>query len=122
MIKEKPLMGWGVYNFSYELEQRAQLYGYERIDAHNLILYILTATGVLGAIPYFIGIGLCVRSAWKARDGAHGIVPFAMVIALLVSDMSVSGINWKHHWYVLAYALASGSHLLRSRPRPAIIP
>jgi len=117
MFLEKPVMGWGPVTNTTELGTRLGLYGHEdRIDAHNLILYVLTATGIIGAIPFFLGIWLCVRAAWKARGGAHGILPLAIIVTLLISDMSVSGLNWKQHWLVLAYALASGGQFVaRSR-------
>jgi O-antigen ligase len=111
LFMEKPVIGWGPVTNTIELGTRLGLYGHEdRIDAHNLILYVITATGIVGAIPFFLGTFLCVNAAWKARGGAHGILPLAMVVTLLTSDMSVSGLNWKQHWLVLAYALASGAH------------
>lgn len=113
MFLEKPVMGWGPVTNTTELGTRLGLYGHEdRIDAHNLILYVLTATGIIGAIPFFMSIWLCARAAWKARGGAHGILPLAMIITLLTADMSVSGLNWKQHWLVLAYALASGGQFV----------
>jgi len=105
---EEPLIGWGIQANTNEIEARVGMQNYEHLDAHNLILYVLTSTGLLGAIPFLAGIWLCVRGAWKARGGADGSLPFAMVITLLVADMSASGLHWKHHWLILAYALASG--------------
>jgi O-antigen ligase len=105
---EQPLIGWGIQTNTSEIEARAGMQNYEHLDAHNLILYVLTSTGLLGTIPFLVGIWLCVRGAWKARGGVYGTLPFAMVITLLVADMSASGLHWKHHWLILAYALASG--------------
>jgi O-antigen ligase len=117
MFMEKPVVGWGPVTNTTELGTRLGLYGHEdRIDAHNLILYVITATGIVGAIPFFLGTFLCVNAAWKGRGGAHGILPLAMIVTLLTSDMSVSGLNWKQHWLVLAYALASGAHFV-ARPK-----
>jgi O-Antigen ligase len=106
-IKE-PLIGAGIHTNTYEIQARVGLPNYKTLDAHNLILYVLTSAGLLGAIPFFAGIFLCVRGAWKARGGAYGTLPFAMTVTLLVADMSASGLHWKHHWLVLAFALASG--------------
>jgi len=33
-----------------------------------------------------------------------------MTVTLLVSDMSASGLHWKHHWLILAFALAIGEN------------
>jgi O-antigen ligase len=107
MIWEKPLVGWGTEVNTWELGNRVQLPRYEHMDTHNLVLYVLTSTGIMGAIPFFIGIGLCARAAFKARGGAHGVLPLAMCVVVLVSDMSSSGLHWKQHWLILAYALAS---------------
>jgi O-antigen ligase len=118
MFVEKPVIGWGPVTNTMELGTRLGLYGHEeRIDAHNLILYVLTAAGIVGAIPFFAGVWLCVRAAWLARGGAHGILPLAMTVTILTADMSVSGLNWKQHWLVLAYALASGSQFVTKPQR-----
>jgi O-antigen ligase len=106
----QPLIGWGIHINTYQIQARVALPNYNNLDAHNLILYVLTSAGLLGAIPFLAGIGLCVRAAWKARSGPYGTLPFSMVVTLLVADMSASGLNWKHHWLVLAYALASGEN------------
>ena len=37
--------------------------GKERRDTHNLYLWVLTEDGLLGAIPFFFAIWLCVRAA-----------------------------------------------------------
>ncbi len=123
MFMEKPVIGWGPVTNTMELGNRVGLFGHEeRIDAHNLILYVLTATGIIGAIPFFAGVWLCLRAAWKARGGAHGILPLAMTVTLLISDMSVSGLNWKQHWLVLAYALASGAQFVTKPQRTRLKP
>jgi O-antigen ligase len=112
MFREKPVIGWGPFINTIELGNRLRLPNMDRIDAHNLILYVLTATGVVGTIPFLAGLGLCVRAAWKARGGAHGILPLAMTACLLITDMSVSGFHYKQHWLILAYALASGTNFV----------
>jgi O-antigen ligase len=110
MFLDRPLLGWGIHTNTYEIQARVALANYNTLDAHNLILYVLTSTGLVGAIPFFLGVGLCVRGAWRARAGAFGGLPFAMTVTLLVSDMSASGLRWKHHWLVLAFALATGAN------------
>jgi O-antigen ligase len=109
MFTERPVLGWGPLVLTRELGNRLRLPGYSRMDPHNLVLYVLTATGIVGAIPFFVGTILCARGAWRARYGPHGAVPLALLVTLLLSDMSVSGLHWKQHWLVMAYALASGS-------------
>jgi O-antigen ligase len=115
MFLEKPLIGWGIHTNTYQIQARVALPNYNNLDAHNLILYLLTSTGLLGTVPFLAGIWLCMRGAWKARSGAYGTLPFSMVVTLLVADMSASGLHWKHHWLVLAYALAIGENAAVSK-------
>jgi hypothetical protein len=39
-----------------------------------------------------------------------------MTVSVLIADMSVSGMHWKQHWLVVAYALASGAYLTLTEP------
>jgi O-antigen ligase len=107
MFLEKPLTGWGPAKNKYVLGSRLPWQGRPRRDTHNIVLEILTATGIVGAIPFLIGLGICVRAAWQARKGTEGILPFAMLSAILVGNMSGNYIAAKLFWFVLAYAAAS---------------
>lgn len=107
MFQEKPLIGWGSITSSYELGTRLGHPEEDSKNPHNLILYALVSTGVLGAIPLFIGITLAVLSAWKARYGSQGILPLALIVAVLVANMSGLWLFNKLHWLVMAYALAA---------------
>ena len=111
MIAEKPIFGWGPINEVYELGARLRQPGFLRRDAHNLILAVLTKTGLVGFIPYLLGTILCVLTAWKSRAGPHGILPYAMMLALLVANMSGCWLFNKLHWLVMAYASAAAMHL-----------
>jgi len=104
MFLEKPMLGWGPVTHLYELGSRL---GREYRDPHNLYLWVLTETGILGAIPFFIGLWLTWKSAWRARDGLQGVLPLAMLVCLLISNVSGTLIDRKLFWIVLAYALAS---------------
>lgn len=107
MIKEKPLLGWGPVTSIYELGMRLGHPEEETKNPHNLILYGLVTSGLLGSLPLFIGIGLATSAAWKSRNGPHGILPLAMVIATIAANMSGVWLFNKLHWLVMAYALAS---------------
>jgi O-antigen ligase len=116
MFKEKPLMGWGPVYHLYELGRRTGDLGWEDEtqewrDTHNLVLYILTQTGLLGALPFFIGIWLCLKAAWKARSGPQSILPLSMMATLFIVNTSGTWVWVKLHWFILAYALASASQL-----------
>jgi len=108
MIRERPALGWGPVENQYELERRLQDPGYIKRDAHNLVLELLTSTGVAGTIPFLIGLALCVQSAWRARRTPRGVLPFAMLLAILTGTMSGTWIASKILWLVLAHGEAAG--------------
>jgi O-antigen ligase len=112
MFSEKPLIGWGPINSHYELSLR-ELYVSEgektlfKRDSHNLMLETLTSTGILGTLVFWPGIVLCVLAGWRARTGTDGILPLAVLIALLVANMSGNYIGSKLIWLFLALAVAA---------------
>ena len=122
LFLERPILGWGpVANF-YALGKRLLL---PTRDTHNLFLWLLTEVGILGSIPYLAGLYLCVRTAWRSRAGPEGVLPLAMLVSALLINMSLTWIEAKPFWLVLALALASGSQVgVRSvrRPVPRSVP
>jgi len=116
MFQEKPLLGWGPIASTYELGMRLGHPEEETKNPHNLILFGLVSTGLLGSAPLFIGIVFVVLNAWKTRDGPHGILPLAMIVAVLVANMSGLWLFNKLHWLVMAYSLASVYHFARESP------
>ncbi len=119
MFKDRPIIGWGPQN-QYVLAVRLGLpprLHFTR-DTHMLFLEVLTATGILGAIPYLMGLWLCCWAAWKARRGIEGILPAAQMAALVVGNLSGNYIQLKLQWVLLAYALASWVYLTAKPARP----
>ena len=108
MFLEKPVMGWGPINNTYELAVRIGEREKPKRAAHNLILELLTAGGLVTALPFVIAVWLTARSAWRARAGEHGVLPMALLCSLFLSNMSGDWVASKLLWLVLAYALASG--------------
>ncbi len=119
LFLERPLLGWGPAQNKYELARRVPEEFRTWRDTHNLVLELLTSIGVIGALPFLLGTGLCVWGAWKARDGDHGILPLAMVVALLMGNMSGNYIGLKLFWLVLAWAAAAGSLVTPRLAAPA---
>ena len=109
MVNEKPLMGWGPGVYSFELGNRVGRYGKAR-DPHNLFLKLLLEVGILGTIPYLLGLGLCFWAAWKARNGREGSLPVSILVTVLIINMSITWDGRKIFWIILAYALVSASH------------
>ncbi|HKO98100.1 MAG TPA: O-antigen ligase family protein [Pyrinomonadaceae bacterium] len=107
MFQERPLIGWGPVTSVYELGMRLGHPEEEIKNPHNLILYGIVTTGLLGSFPLFLGIALATFTAWKARNGPHGMLPLSMVICVLAANMSGVWLFNKLHWLMMAYALAS---------------
>jgi len=108
MALEKPLTGWGPINNQYEVAARTTDMAREHRDAHNLLLELLTALGLAGAVPFLIGLGMAVVAAWRGRTSPYGIVPLALMAVFLVANISTNLVAYKPFWWVLALALASG--------------
>jgi len=113
MALEKPLAGWGPINNQYEVAARTTDMAREHRDAHNLLLELLTALGLVGAVPFLIGLGICVVAAWRGRTSPYGIVPLALIALFLVANISTNLVAYKPFWWVLALAFASGQLAVR---------
>ena len=107
-FKSRPLIGYGPGN-QYVLAVRLGLPPklHETRDTHNLFLEVLTATGVLGTVPFLWGLWVCCWSAWKARRGIEGILPAAQMMSTMVGNLTGNYIVLKLQWVLLAYAMAS---------------
>jgi O-antigen ligase len=104
MFKESPLTGWGpVRNWTVLGAKLRAVEG----DAHNLYLFLLIEVGLVGAIPFYIALGLCCRSAWRSRQGPKGILPAALTAMLVVENLGGVGITDKLFWLLLAYGSAN---------------
>jgi O-antigen ligase len=108
MIKERPLMGWGPADNQFELARRIDERRRPSRDMHNLVLEVWTVAGVIGAIPFLIGFGLCLGAAWASRGGPRGALPLALLAAIAPGIISGTWIASKILWLVLAIAVASG--------------
>jgi O-antigen ligase len=123
MFRDHPLYGWGPNN-QFVLATRLRLPPALHLsrDTHNLFLELLTATGLLGTIPFLAGLWLCCRGAWRARRGTEGILPAAQMAALLIGNLSGNYIALKLQWVLLAYAMASFAYLTPHLRRPSVSP
>jgi O-antigen ligase len=108
MFLEKPVLGWGPVTNTYEVAQRIGERERPLRAAHNIVLELLTATGLMGAAPFLMGVWLSARNAWRARLHGFGVLPLALLCSVLISNMSGDWIASKLIWVVLAYTIASG--------------
>ncbi len=109
MFIEKPLIGWGVINNQVEIGVRIGEKHKPMRDAHNLFLDTLTSAGILGSLPFFIGLAMVFRDGWRARKGPLGLVPLAILLAVFVGCMSGTWIESKIIWLAFAIPVAAGS-------------
>ena len=107
MFLEKPLFGWGGKSGEFELGTRLAHEDEVSKNPHNLILYLLMATGLFGTVPMLVGLFMAVRSAWRARAGPRGVLPLALLVSVLIANMSGLWLHNKMHWFVVALALSS---------------
>jgi len=114
MIEERPLLGWRPIVFWYELGERLGEVGGTR-DAHNLYLHLLLEVGVVGAVPFLIGLYLCGGAAWKGREGNLGLLPIALLLAVLAANMSHTDLERKPVWLTFAIAIAAGSQRVKKQ-------
>lgn len=103
LILDKPLIGWGPVAADYALGAAC---GTGIRGTHNLWLAVLLENGMLGSVFYAVAVGLCLRGAWRARRGTAGVLPLALVVTVLVANLSVRWDIYKLHWLVLAFGLA----------------
>jgi O-antigen ligase len=108
MIREKPLTGWGPVENQYEIAARIREKHKLKRDAHNLVLELLTSTGIIGAVPFLMGLVLCVDGAVRARHGALGLLPLGIALTVLTGTISGTWIASKVVWLALGLALAAG--------------
>jgi O-antigen ligase len=129
MFKDKPLLGWGPIDNKYELGTRVQILKnpniYKRSDStkgvtdtHNMFLDALTSIGLFGTVPLYLFIILCMLAAWRAHHGSQGALPLAMVVTVILINMSGNWVASKLDWLMMAYALASASLLCAVSRRP----
>ena len=116
MIAEKPFLGWGPVVWAPELGAREGR-GFAERGTHNLFLYLLLEVGLLGTVPFLIGLGLCVRAAWTARVCSLGLLPLVWLVTVLVGSMSLDLLRFKSLWFVLALSLASEAFTIKQYKR-----
>jgi O-antigen ligase len=117
MFLDRPLVGWGPTINMWELGSRVGERDHPFRDTHNLLLELLTVTGVVGAILFCSAILGCLRAAWRARHGLEGVLPLAMMVAVLVLNVGANLHYDKLFWLLLAYAMASDSQFRVTRWR-----
>lgn len=108
-IKERPLLGWGYFNFKHQVERIKNQYDLPRKDfvdshSHNNFLEIAAGTGLIGLFAFlgwFISWGL---EAFKSPWGKTLIIPF-WVSFFVTSQVDMTIIDY--HLSALIYFIYS---------------
>jgi O-antigen ligase len=107
MVYERPILGWQPVRSFFELGWRVKKATGR--DTHSLFLALLTEVGLLGTLPFLIGLWLCIQAAWKARGGNLGAMPLSLMAALLAFSTVNTTLTGKTMWFILGVGIASGS-------------
>jgi O-antigen ligase len=107
MFFERPVFGWKPVELWYELAFR--LGERNTKDTHNLLLHLLLEVGLVGTIPFLIGLALCCRAAYRARTGYLGVLPLALLLTTLTANLALTHLERKPFWIVLALCIAAAS-------------
>ncbi len=118
MIGEKPAFGWGPEIHLRELGTRMHR---DKMDEHNLVLWVLNEGGILAFIPFLIGVLLSTRDADRGRHVGRGTLPLALLATLAAANMAHSHHNRKITWLLLGAAISS-PYVRRVRPSAARAP
>ncbi|MCE5303112.1 MAG: O-antigen ligase family protein [Planctomycetaceae bacterium] len=121
MFLEKPIAGWGPTQHLNELANReAQFKGLAR-DTHSDYFWVLTATGLLGGIPFLYAMWCCLWASWKGRNGPAGVFPFAFMCGLAAICLVGTYHKQKSFWIVASMACASGAVAADTRKMPKML-
>lgn len=111
---ERPWLGWGPGALPALLDilPDAQLH-YQ--DLHNLYLDLLVRVGLLGSLPFAIGLLLVLLAAARVVQQRRAPTDLALVLLggiglhLLLALTNMRGLNvdWRHVWMLFGGALAS---------------
>ncbi|MFC2171122.1 O-antigen ligase family protein [Acidobacteriota bacterium] len=98
LFKEKPLIGHG----SSYVEILGNRLGRGPIASHNTYLQILLSFGILGFMPFIIGIAYTIKSAWNKRFSVWSGMFFTVLLATLIFAIFGHLGYKKHFWIMIA--------------------
>ena len=87
--KERPVLGWGLSNFSSQLPRIKNDYNldhkeYNDAHSHNIFLEVASGTGIIGLFFFIAWLALWAFEVWRVGGVLRGLViPFG--VALVVS-------------------------------------
>ncbi len=101
MFLERPFLGWGT-QYSHYL---GEAMGKNRMmAAHNAFFQVLLAFGLVGFVPWALGIAASLAVAWRCRTSPWGSIVVTLLMAVLASGLTLNVAYEKVFWVVLAFA------------------
>jgi O-antigen ligase len=119
-IGERPLHGYGWFNVWSDADFTAGNFLLARGSAHGSFLEVWLGLGLIGLIPFLVIVGLALRgtitAAWR-RPSVETWTWLALVLFLVIENLTESFVLWfSYNWVLLmAAALRSGGE--RRQPR-----
>ena len=84
---ERPILGFGPDNLGEKYESVHAETGQDR--PHNIIIQLLTTSGIAGCLLYAVAIGMCVKRGFSKLDFSNMFLTVSLftVLAYLISSM-----------------------------------
>lgn len=109
LIRENPIFGVGKTGY---VAYSQQIF-YQLSSPHNVIIEILSYTGIVGLIIYLVFVLRSFIYSWRAFKIKKTILPLLLYIPILGYLLSGQILTNKIGWMIFAYAVASGALLSR---------
>lgn len=101
LARDELIFGYTPIRNSYYL---GQLINKTSADTHNTFLWVLTANGLIGFLPFATGVFLILRNGFRHRYGKYNIVPFVLAMFVFLMGQTISFHTEKLFWLMLAYS------------------
>jgi O-antigen ligase len=112
VIADRPIFGWGPVMNEVELGRRE---GRNKRNTHNFLLHLFSTGGIIGGGAFLVGIGVCAQEAWRARAGNLGLIPLALMITLILNNLTQPWLFRRPTWFVLGLVVAAVSFRSRGK-------
>ena len=120
LIAERPIFGWGPVANYREIGETMGVSGTQSTE--NSFFWMLTAVGILGAMPMLYVVRLGFISAWRLRRTALAWTPVACFITTMTFASTIEWYLNKVFWLVLAMGIGAAWNATfipsRGRARP----
>jgi len=107
LIKENPIFGVGETGYAAYVQQFFR----SAKSPHNVIVEVLSYTGILGLFTYLLFVFRSCIFGWKAYKFKKNILSLLLFIPVLGLLLSGQILTNKIGWAIFAYATASGAFL-----------